>query len=83
MLPNKGMSMPSDDSGQDLNWLVSRTCEGGACVRVARMGDSILLSTINPEGPITEFTIDEWRHFVAGAKLGDFDGIIDRDFDNL
>jgi len=47
------------------------------------MGDSILLSTINPEGPITEFTIDEWRHFVAGAKLGDFDGIIDRDFDNL
>lgn len=68
--------MSSDASDQDLNWLVSRTCEGGACVRVARMGDSILMGTIDPEGPITEFTLEEWRHFIAGAKLGDFDDII-------
>jgi hypothetical protein len=67
--------MPSDASAQNLNWLVARTCEGGACVRVARKGDSILISRVNPEGPITEFTVEEWVHFIAGAKRGDFDGI--------
>jgi hypothetical protein len=32
-------------------------------------------TTSNPEGPITEFTTDEWRQFLAGVKRGDFDGI--------
>jgi len=67
--------MSGDASTQDLNWLVTRTWEGGACVRVARQGDSVLIGRLNPEGPITEFTIEEWRHFIAGAKLGDFDDI--------
>jgi hypothetical protein len=67
--------MPSDASAQDLNWLVSFSCEGGACVAVARKGDSVLIRRINPEGPITEFTMEEWLHFIAGAKLGDFDDI--------
>ncbi len=70
--------MPSDASAQDLNWLVSRTCEGGACVAVARKGDSVLIRRINPEGPIAEFTVAEWLHFIAGAKQGDFDGIAER-----
>jgi len=67
--------MSGDASSEDLNWLISRTCEGGACVRVARLGDSVLLGTINPGDPIAEFTIEEWRQFIAGAKLGDFDDI--------
>lgn len=67
--------MPSDFSPQDLNWLTARTCEGGACVAVARKGGSVLIRRINPEGPITEFTREEWLHFIAGAKLGDFDDI--------
>jgi hypothetical protein len=29
----------------------------------------------DPDGPISEFTADEWRQFLAGIKLGDFDGI--------
>jgi hypothetical protein len=32
-------------------------------------------NTTRPEGPVSEFTADEWRHFLAGAKNGDFDGI--------
>ena len=32
-------------------------------------------NTNNPDGPVGEFTADEWRQFLAGAKLGDFDGI--------
>ena len=64
-------------SGSDaLDWRVSRTCESGACVRVARHGESVLIgSTTDPEGPVSEFTTAEWREFLAGVKLGDFDGI--------
>ena len=61
---------------EDLTWSVSRTCDAGACIKVARQGESVLIgNTNNPEGPFGEFTADEWRHFLAGVKLGDFDGI--------
>ena len=42
----------------DLDWRVAHLCDGGACVRVARRGDSVLIgNTNNPEeGPISEFT---------------------------
>jgi predicted secreted Zn-dependent protease len=60
----------------DLEWRVSRTCDGGQCIKVARKGELVVIgSTIQPAGPVSEFTVDEWRHFLAGAKLGDFDGI--------
>jgi predicted secreted Zn-dependent protease len=60
----------------DLEWHVSRTCEGGACIKVARQGELVVIgNTANPVGPFNEFTADEWRHFVAGVKLGDFDEI--------
>jgi hypothetical protein len=60
----------------DLAWQISRSCADGACIRVARDGNSILIgNTRLPEGPVGEFTTDEWRHFLAGAKSGDFDGI--------
>jgi predicted secreted Zn-dependent protease len=60
----------------DLDWHISRTCESGACVRVALQGKFVLIgSTTSPDGPVNRVTIDEWRHFVAGVKLGDFDDI--------
>lgn len=63
-------------SSRDITWLISRTCDSGACVGVARHGDAVLIgNTNNPEGAISEFTIEEWRQFLAGAKLGDFDGV--------
>jgi hypothetical protein len=69
------MSQRALNSG-DIAWLISRTCDSGACVGVARHGDTVLIgNTNNPEGPVSEFTIDEWRQFLAGAKLGDFDGV--------
>jgi len=61
---------------EDLDWRVSRTCDNGQCIRVARKGESVLIGNTNsPEGLGSEFTTDEWRQFLAGAKLGDFDGI--------
>ena len=61
---------------EDLDWHVSRTCDNGQCIRVARKGKSVVVGNTNsPEAPVSEFTMDEWRQFLGGAKLGDFDGI--------
>jgi len=61
---------------EGLDWHVSRTCDNGQCVKVARNGESILIGNTNSQvGEISKFTVDEWRHFVAGIKLGDFDGL--------
>lgn len=60
----------------DVDWRISRTCESGGCVGVARQGDFVLVSsTSNPESPVSKFTVEEWREFLAGAKLGDFDDL--------
>jgi hypothetical protein len=43
---------------------------------VARHGDSILFgNAAEPNGPVYVYTVDEWRHFIAGAKAGDFDDL--------
>jgi hypothetical protein len=60
----------------DIVWHVSSTCESGACVMVARQGDSVLLgNTSQPDGPVYTYTRAEWREFLAGAKMGDFDDL--------
>lgn len=69
------MSVEPSATG-DIQWRVSRTCESGACVMVARRGDSVLLgNTSQPDGPVYAYTRAEWREFLAGAKLGDFDDL--------
>lgn len=61
-----------------LDWRVSSTCEGGACVGVIRQGEVVMIgNTGNPDGPVSKFTEDEWRHFLTGAKRGDFDSLLD------
>jgi hypothetical protein len=69
--------MSADVSAQgNLDWLVSQLCESGQCIAVARRGESVLIRNTNsPDGVVSEFTSEEWRQFLAGAKLGDFDGI--------
>jgi len=60
-----------------LDWRVSRTCESGACVAVARSGESILVgNSSRPSAPAIVFTADEWRDFLAGVKLGHFDEVV-------
>jgi hypothetical protein len=60
----------------EFTWLVSRTCDGGQCIGVSRLGDVVMIGNAsNPKAPIGEFTVSEWQQFLAGAKLGDFDGI--------
>jgi hypothetical protein len=67
-------SYASDLEG--LNWHISLTCDTGACVGVARQGEAVYIrNTSDPDVPVSRFTAEEWRQFLAGAKLGHFDGI--------
>ena len=51
-------------------------CDGGACVMVVRYDNSVVLgNTSQHDGPVYPYTRTEWRDFVAGAKLGEFDMI--------
>lgn len=69
------MSVNSAASGE-LDWRISRTCDGGACVGVARRGEYVFIGNTNDtDTPVSKFTVDEWQQFLVGAKLGDFDGI--------
>jgi hypothetical protein len=64
------------EAAEDRQWRTSRTCDGGACVGVARQGEFIVVgNTANPEAPVSRFTTAEWSAFLAGAKLGDFDDL--------
>lgn len=59
-----------------IDWRISQICESGACVGVARQGEFVVIgNTSNPEAPVSRFTDQEWRAFVAGVKLGDFDDL--------
>ena len=52
-----------------------RSCEGGACIEAAATGENVILrSSVAPEAILT-FTRSEWQEFLAGAKLGQFDGV--------
>jgi len=61
---------------EDLQWRVSRACDGGACIMVARHGDLVIFgNTCYPDGPFYDCTWAEWVAFLKGAKRGDFDDI--------
>jgi predicted secreted Zn-dependent protease len=58
------------------DWRISSRCDSGACVGVARQGESVLVgNTSDPEAPVSRFTRQEWHAFVAGVKLGEFDDL--------
>jgi Domain of unknown function (DUF397) len=68
--------MAGSRAPEGLTWLVSRTCDGGACVMVARDGEFILFgNTTQPDGPKLSYTRAEVEAFAAGIKRGDFDDL--------
>lgn len=61
---------------EGLTWRVSRTCDGGACVMVARNREFILVgNTAQPDGPKLSFTRAEVAAFAAAVKRGEFDDL--------
>jgi hypothetical protein len=60
----------------ELSWYVSRSCESGACVMVARSGEEIIFGNTNDlDGATYTYTRAEWDEFIAGVKRGDFDDL--------
>jgi hypothetical protein len=47
---------------------------GGSCVEVAKLPDAIAVrDSKDPASPVLVFTLAEWRAFVEGVHLGEFD----------
>jgi hypothetical protein len=60
----------------NFNWRITSQCESGGCVGVARDQEFVVIgNSSSPEAPVSRFTRQEWRAFIAGVKLGDFDDI--------
>jgi hypothetical protein len=62
--------------GSDLCWVKSSlSFSSGNCVEVASLPDGGvgLRNSRHPEGPMLEFTPDEWHAFLGGAHNGEFD----------
>lgn len=64
----------SNGSVAETIWRVASRCEGGHCVEVAVLGESVLVrSSADPAGNPITFSRDEWREFAAEVKSGIFD----------
>ena len=47
----------------------------GNCVEVQREDNSVnVRDSKDPSGPVLTFTLDEWKAFTAGCRVGEFDG---------
>lgn len=52
----------------------SSMCSSGCCVGVAIKTDAVYVAnTTTSDSPITRFTHEEWKAFVAGVKNGEFE----------
>ena len=61
----------------DLDWRVSQRCEGGACIMVARKGNSVIFHNAGTRrAPFYVHTASEWQQLLSpGADQGDFSGV--------
>jgi hypothetical protein len=56
-----------------LVWKKSTASGGGACVEVARAGETIFVRDSKaPSGPALSFSEVEWESFLIGACAGEF-----------
>ena len=61
-------------SGNEPTWRTARRCDGGACVEIGTLGESVLVRSSGEAGGIyVTLSREEWQEFVAGVKDGDFD----------
>ena len=69
--------MDKTRSHDNITWHTALSCESGACVEVAADQDTILIrNSRQPDGPLVEYTPEEWHAFVSGVKKGDFDNLL-------
>ena len=57
-------------------WRTASQCDGGGCVEIGILGDSVLIrNSADPGGERLMLSHGEWQEFVAGVKDGDFGGL--------
>lgn len=48
-------------------WIKSGRCDSNGCVEVMDQEDAVLVrNSQDPDGPVVEFTAEEWGEFIAG-----------------
>jgi hypothetical protein len=63
-------------TGDEPTWGTAGQCDGGACVEIGTLGESVLVrSSRDADGVYVTLSREEWREFVAGVKDGAFDGL--------
>jgi len=65
------------DDGTGFGWVKSSlSFSNGNCVEVTALpsGGVGVRNSRDPDGPVLRFTPAEWRAFIGGARLGEFDG---------
>jgi hypothetical protein len=73
-IPTLGNGQERPDEGS--SWVKSSlSFSNGACVEVASLADGGVgvRNSRHSEGPVLEFTPDEWHAFLGGARNGEFD----------
>lgn len=69
--------MSVDHNCVEVSWRKSSQSSQGNCVEVSQ-GHALgvlVRNSRDPEGSILSFTPSEWRAFVEGVKLGEFDEV--------
>jgi hypothetical protein len=68
------MSLSGDDL-QVAAWRKTRRSIGnGECVEVAPLvGIVVVRDSVDPDGPVLQYSAGSWRSFLAAAKKGSFD----------
>jgi hypothetical protein len=62
------------DHRDQAEWRKSSTSGVAECVEMAHVGDQVLIrDSKDPDGPRLRYTAAEWRAFVEGVRLGEFD----------
>jgi Domain of unknown function (DUF397) len=58
-------------------WRRSSHCHTDQCVEVSSSDHGVKIrDTKEPDGPVLNFTVQEWRAFIQGAKDGEFDDLV-------
>lgn len=53
-----------------------RSVATGECVEVAPVvGNIVVRDSMNPDGPILQYSAASWRSFLVAAKRGNFDSL--------
>lgn len=65
------MSAPRPDFDA-VDWRVATQCDGGACVRVGKWNEEIIIGD-RPDGSYITLSTSAWRKFLLSIKQGNCD----------